>query len=518
MSISNIYIESLHKFASLTPDKTAFAEYGGVSLDYKTLSSLTMKLAGAILGAVPEDPSDRPVAILVDRGVLPVPAMLGVSASGHWYTAVDAELPADRLKFMLSLCAPSAVVNASAMTDEDAAMICQGSAEPAPVFISLEAWKNSSGIPASMLPERDDSLPMFGIFTSGSTGTPKLVVKSRRAMASFTEVYNKTFELTPDDVFGNQIPYFFDASTKDIFSTVTLGASCIAIPQKAFAFPVNLVGILNECRVTTICWVPSALSAAAKFNVFAVSKPEYLKKVLFVGEKMPVKYLNIWRDALPGVTFVNLYGSTEVAGNSCYYTVDREFGPADILPIGRPFDGTRVFIIDPATGLPAPEGEICVAGPGLADGYYKAPEKTASVFREVTLPDYSGRLYFSGDYGRIDENGMLVCVSRRDSQIKHMGHRIELGEIEAAALSCEGVGEAVCLYDSENERIVLFYSAAEDISRGMRREMSEKLPKYMLPHSFLYRPELPHNRNGKLDRAGIAAELRALIAAGGRLK
>ncbi|MCQ2426977.1 MAG: AMP-binding protein, partial [Clostridia bacterium] len=504
MSTENIYTDSLIAHARRTPDKIAYSEYGGESLSYADLLELVLKNAAAVTEAVGDKDGDKPVAVLVDRGTASVAAMLGINAAGRWYTAVDAELPPERIAFLISLCSPSAVLNASSLPDSAFTSAIDFGTTSSPVFISAEMTKSATPIDVSALPLRDDALPMFGIFTSGSTGTPKLVVKSRRAMSSFTLVYNETFGFDGNEVFGNQIPFYFDASTKDIFSTVVLGATCVTIPAKHFAFPSSLISILNECRITSIVWVPSALSVAAKFNVFAVSKPEYLKKILFVGEKMPVKYLNVWRAALPDALFVNLYGSTEVAGNSCYYIVDRDFGPAEILPIGKPFAGTRVFIIDPETGRPSDEGELCVSGPGLADGYYGSPEKTAAVFRDTVLPDFSGRLYYSGDYGKTDGNGNLVCVSRRDSQIKHMGHRIELGEIEAAVLSVGGVGEAVCLYDAENEKIVLFYSAASDISRDVRRSVAEKLPKYMIRHSFLFRPELPQNRNGKLDRAGIA--------------
>ena len=511
----NIFIESIFKAAETTPRKAAFSEFGGASHSWREFTETVSRIALTIRSADPEGvASDRPLALLTDRGVLSAEAIFGAMAAGRWYTAVDSCLPPERIAAMVKICSPSAVVCASEQLSSSGFSQLRGiigAACPETVFIDLAADSTAGcGTVTGEYIHRSDTAPMFGIFTSGSTGVPKLVVKSRRAMGSFITEYCRTFGFTSDEVFGNQIPFYFDASTKDLFATALLGASCVIIPQSVFSFPVNLVKVLNDCRVTTIVWVPSALSSAARFNVFSVSRPEYLKNVLFVGEKMPVKYLNVWRNALPGTRFVNLYGSTEVAGNSCYFTVSRDFGDGDILPVGMPFDGTQIVLIDPETGLPSDEGEICVSGPGLADGYYGEPEKTAAAFRELDIPSCGirGRFYFSGDFGRYNGRGELECVSRRDSQIKHMGHRIELGDIESAALSSPAVSEAVCVYNQDEEKIYLFFSPAAGADpsaapKELRRELLSKLPRYMIPHNITVMAELPRNRNGKADRAAL---------------
>ncbi|MBO7376193.1 MAG: D-alanine--poly(phosphoribitol) ligase, partial [Clostridia bacterium] len=133
------------------------------------------------------------------------------------------------------------------------------------------------------------------------------------------------------------------------------------------------------------------------------------------------------------------------------------------------------------------------------------PEKTASVFRDCEIGGFSGRVYFSGDFGRRNPDGTLVCVSRKDSQIKHMGHRIELGEIEAAAVALPYVRECCCVYNPSSEKIILVFScdAGPDRQKQLRSDLSRVLPKYMIPHVFRELPELPHNRNGKIDRAAL---------------
>ena len=484
--MKNQIIEKLYYAAEHFPEKQAFAEHGGSALTFRALLTRARSIAYAISTRT-SSADDRPVAIMADRSPDCIAALLGAVIAGRWYVMIDAELPAERTAAMLDICSPCTVISGSGDNNE---------------FLSLHGYYPPAP-EGFLIPERDGKLPLFGIFTSGSTGIPKLVVKSRDAMCSFIDVYCRTFGFTNNDIFGNQIPFYFDASTKDIFSTLWLGASCVTIPSSAFAFPVNLVSILNEHMISAIVWVPSALSIAARFNVFSAALPKHLRIVLFVGEQMPVKYLNVWRRALPATKFVNLYGSTEVAGNSCYYIVERDFKDADTLPIGKPFEGTSVFIINPENGEQASEGEICVAGPGLAIGYYKDPEKTSIAFREEDIGNFRGRLYFSGDFGRVDPEYGFVCVSRKDSQIKHMGHRIELGDIESAALALPYVHEACCLYSAEQEKIVLFFSSEEDVSRNLRRDLAAALPKYMIPHKIKYLDSLPHNRNGKTDRAAL---------------
>lgn len=486
----NITLSRLEEAARRTPDKAAFLEPGGKTLTFAGLCASAYAAAAAIRAVLPE--GDGPVVLLADRTAETAAAIYGAITAGTWYVPLDPDIPPERMRVYLSVCRPSLVLT-------------HGGLERPFDFSGIPVVDTSLLAPLTeFVPvARPDTLPAFGIFTSGSTGMPKLVVKNRRAVEAFLDVYCCTFRLTEDEIFGNQIPFFFDASTKDLFATVWLGATTVLLPGRCFTFPMELIRTLNDMRVTTAVWVPSVLSYAARFGVLAAAKPETLRRVLFVGERMPVRTVNAWREALPETEFINLYGSTEVAGNSCFYRLNRPFADGDVLPIGRPFDGTRVFLLDPETGLPAPEGEICVAGPGLAEGYFGDAERTAATFVNVTLPDFSGRVYRSGDYGRVNEFGELVCVSRRDSQIKYLGHRIELGDIEVAAASLPYVNAAVCFFHEEKEKIILCAAAPADCKAQLRADLEKLLPDYMLPHRFRFFDEFPLNRNGKTDRAKL---------------
>src|SRR5690606_174328 len=207
-------------------------------------------------------------------------------------------------------------------------------------------------------------------------------------------------------------------------------------PKSLFMFPLKLVEFLNEKKINTICWVVSALTMISAFGTFEKTVPEYLHTIAFGSEVFPIKQFNLWRKYLPNARFINLYGPTECTGMSCYYEVDRDFELDEAIPIGRPFRNTDIILLneDNKQAKQGETGEICIRGTSLTLGYYRNPEKTNEVFVQNPLNDsYPELIYRTGDLGRYNERGELIFVSRKDNQIKHMGHRIELGEIEVVA-------------------------------------------------------------------------------------
>ena len=168
-------------------------------------------------------------------------------------------------------------------------------------------------------------------------------------------------------------------------------------------------------------------------NALAYRVPA-LRLIMFSGEVMPPKHLRKLQKYLPDTTYVNLYGPTEITCNCTYYVLDREFADGEIIPIGVPFRNERVFLLDEndrEVTAPGQTGELCVSGTAVARGYWRDPERTRAVFTENPLnPSVHDRIYRTGDLIRIADDGQWLYVSRKDFQIKHMGHRIELGEIK----------------------------------------------------------------------------------------
>lgn len=282
------------------------------------------------------------------------------------------------------------------------------------------------------------------------------------------------------------------------------------IPKTYFAFPIKLVEFLNERKINTIYWVPSALAIVSNWNVFDFARPEHLQKILFAGEVMPVKHLNYWRRYLPDCLYANLFGPTETTDICSFYVVDRNFADSDSLPIGRACDNCDTFLLTEEgtrASRAGEEGEIVVRGSFLADGYYNEPEKTAAVFTQNPLNTaFPERIYRTGDLARLNEKGEFIYISRKDFQIKRMGYRIELGEIEATAGSIKKVKSAAALYDADTGRILVIYEGSIKDTDEVLQQTADKVPPYMRPDEVIRIKQMPYNANGKIDRQRLLKE------------
>ncbi len=333
---------------------------------------------------------------------------------------------------------------------------------------------------------------------------------SHRSVANMARRFSEVFDIRGDTVFGNQAPFDFDVSVKDIYLALRNAASTHILPRKVFTFTPQLMEILNRRKINTLVWAVSAMKIVCALGTFPDYRPEHVRLVMFSGEVLPVKVLNEWRENLPGAQFVNLYGPTEITCNCAYYKVDRNFVPGERIPIGQAFNNTEIMLLDADDLVTEPNktGELCVRGVSLAHGYYNNPEETAKVFVQNPLHHaYPELIYRTGDICLYNDRGELEFMGRRDSQVKYMGHRVELGEIEAAAQAVPLVQSACCLFDEARERIVLFYQSAQQDDGGLIRALKQVLPKYMVPGKLRYYKELPLNRTGKVDRALLRCHL-----------
>ena len=232
---------------------------------------------------------------------------------------------------------------------------------------------------------------------------------------------------------------------------------------------------------------------------------EHSETIAFGSEVFPIKQFNIWKENLPEASFTNLYGPTEGTGMCCYYKVDRDFELDEVIPIGHPFKNTQILLLKDRKELakPGEVGEICIRGTSVTLGYYNNPEKTSESYIQNPLNTaYPEIIYCTGDLGKYNENKELVFVSRKDYQIKHMGHRIELGEIEANVNMLDGIKFSGCIYDNEKGKIVLYYSG--DITdKDIAVELRNRLPRYMIPNLIIKLDSIPMTANGKIDRVSL---------------
>ncbi len=295
-------------------------------------------------------------------------------------------------------------------------------------------------------------------------------------------------------------------SVSDIYSTIMSGATFNIIPKINFSFPMNLIKYLNEHKINTIYWVPSALSIVANLNTFEYILPKYLKKVLFAGEVMTMPQLNIWRKYLPNIMYANLFGPTETTDICTYYVVNRKFKDNETLPIGVACENAQILLVTDE-GKEAKDGEVgelYVRSSFVGNGYFNNQEKTQAAFVQNPLnKNYPEMVYKTGDIGKYNKYGEIEYLGRKDFQIKHMGYRIELGEIETNINALKGLTISACIYDTVDKQIVLFYESQTLNDEDVVNFANKKLLHYMRPNKIIKLDKMPHNANGKIDRVKL---------------
>ncbi len=445
---------------------------------------------------------NEPVGIYMEKSVVSTIGLFGVIYAGGFYSFLDSRQPEHRLKQIETVLQPKVI-----LTDVEHLKEAEEHFECEVVTIEpiLEGtWKEDL---TEIRQQSLDMDPLYVNFTSGSTGIPKGVTVSHQNVIDFIETFVKTVGIKEDDILGNQAPYDFDVSVKDIYSGIYTGATVAIIPRDYFSQPTKLMDYLCEKECTVLTWAVSAMCFVSIMNGFGYKVPKKVRQVMFSGEVMPIKQLNKWKEALPHTTFINLYGPTEITCNCTYYVLeDRLYDLEECIPIGKPFENEKVFLLDGNDCLieeENKEGEICVSGTCVSLGYYNDPERTNLVFVQNPLNSKTfERIYRTGDLGKYDSQGNLIYTSRKDFQIKHLGHRIELGEIESQVEKNACVSRAVCIYDSMKKRILLFYTGSIE-SKALLLSLHEILPPYMQPNKAIQLEELPMTKNGKIDRNAL---------------
>jgi amino acid adenylation domain-containing protein len=476
------------------------------ALTYGELAGRAGELAQRLraLGVGPE----VPVALHLERSAAMVTAILGVLEAGGAYLPLDPSHPAERLAAMLEDAGRPLLVTerrlAGALTGaaRDILWLDETDGRAAPAPVRRAAPENLAYI----------------LHTSGSTGKPKGVCCSHRGVLNLLADFARRQPLAPGSRGSLWTSLSFDVSVYEIFSPLLAGGAVHIVPEAIRQDAERFLDWLIEERIES-AYVPPFLVAALRDRLERMDGGASLRRLLVGVEPIPEPLLVRIAQLCPGLAVINGYGPTEATICAALYAIDPRrdrFGQPPITPIGRPAAGYETYLLgrhrEPVPlGVP---GELCIAGVGLARGYWKRPEATAERFVPHPWSTSGGeRLYRTGDLARLRPDGNLEFLGRIDHQIKLRGFRIEPGEIEAALLAHPAVREAVVtawppagLEGREQRRLVAYVVGAEGgapSGHDLREHLRDRLPAYMVPAVFVSLPALPLTPNGKLDRRAL---------------
>jgi amino acid adenylation domain-containing protein len=516
----------LSESAACLPDKEA-VRFQGQALTYDQLERATNRVARALQAAGVRR-GDR-VGIYLSKSPASVIAVFGIMKAGGVYVPLDPKAPPKRLAYITRNCDVQLLLT----TPDKLARVAQFYAEGTAVHTIL--MMTDQECPPLRLPKTtrivtwgelhaygDEAVPAPGtietdlayiLYTSGSTGDPKGVMISHRTILTFIDWACARFALGPADRVTSHAPLHFDLSTFDLYATIKAGGTVVLVPEQHSVFPIQLVRLLQDERITVTYMVPSIYTLMVNHGNLAGHDLSSLRLVLFAGEVFPIKYLRELVKAIPQAAYYNLYGPTET--NVCtYYQVQPEDVEPDRtqpVPIGIACENMAVFAVDEGGKLvtePGQEGELWARGSCVAQGYWGDPEKTARGFvANPHQPHYFETAYRTGDIVTLDEDGVnWRYIGRRDHMVKSRGYRIELGEIEATLYAHEAVREAAVVAITDDvigNRIQAFVVpvAGTNLSdKKLQVHCRQTLPQYMVPEAIYLCDELPKTSTGKVNR------------------
>ncbi len=434
------------------------------------------------------------IGVICDRSIEMYASIYGIIRGGNAYLPIDPTYPQDRIDYILENSSAPLVLTQGIYTEK-------ANAVPFVNMTDLIASKEKFDVLPCCANEDDTA---YVIYTSGSTGNPKGAKVSHKSAVNRILWMEEMYPLEENGVILQKTPYTFDVSVWEHFWWGIKGKKLAASKPGEHFLPAKIVDEIESNKVTHLHFVPSVFDLFISFlenNRTALDKIQSVKHIFLSGEALPASLVQRFYAlcSFENVKLHNLYGPTECAVDVTYY----DCSPTDIdpVPIGKPIFNTQIYVVDKylkqcPIGV---NGEILIGGVNVGQGYLNNPTLTAEKF--IKNPFGDGIVYKTSDLGYWREDGEVVFCGRIDTQIKLHGQRIEIGEIENTISNIDGVIQ--CAVIVRDQYICAFYTGSVIATIDLRAILSDKLPQYMIPHSFTHLDSLPMTVSGKLDRKNL---------------
>jgi amino acid adenylation domain-containing protein/non-ribosomal peptide synthase protein (TIGR01720 family) len=475
-------------------------EHEDVKLTYGELNVRANRLAHALIdvgvgrGTI--------VGLSIERSPQMVVGLLAILKAGAAYVPIDPAYPHDRIRYMLEECKPHIVLTQIKLKplfqEMEIRLLCLDQQ-----WSNIEQYSDDDPV----LDAPDNTELAYIVFTSGSSGRPKGVMGGHRGVVNYLGFIARRCDLTADDVVLNISSISFDASIRDIFGTLSVGAKLV-IPSHAHARDsVFLADLIESRRVSVLLSiVPPLLDELSRAAAVFEYRRHSPRLILVSGQALLWdSYRNLTQAYGAQTRLINQYGPTETTFVTTVFTVPLEGVPGERILIGRPILNAKIFLLDAnrqlvPIGVP---GELYIGGDGVTQGYFNQPKLTAERFIDSPF-DAGQRLYRTGDLIRYREDGNLEFLGRIDNQVKIRGFRVEPGEVETSLLKHPDVKRAIVTarqHGSESDQRLVAYVVVESSpSIGeLREHLRRLLPEYMIPAAFVFIDGVPLTPNGKVD-------------------
>ena len=424
------------------------------------------------------------VAIMTERSVEMIAGILGIIKSGAAYVPVDPGYPRDRIQYMISDSSPKAILVYNTNIETELPVID---------LKDKTIWEGDGQNPEIVSRPEDIA---YVIYTSGTTGRPKGVMVENHGIANLKSYFESSFQITPKDNVLQFANISFDASVWEMSMGLLTGATLVVVPSECIMDTVLFEKYCSDNNVTVATLPPQYYLTLNNFapRLLITAGSESSKKII---EKTGTD-----------TRYINAYGPTETTVCATHWEYVKSEAVRDSIPIGKPIPNTKVYILNgrELCGIGMP-GELCIAGAGIARGYFNRPELTNERF--IDNPYGEGKIYRSGDLARWLPDGNIEYLGRIDEQVKIRGYRIELGEVENVIRKIDYITDAAVIVgeDSKGEKAIFAYMVSPDEIdlEEVRNIIAKSLPEYMIPAYLMQLDNIPLNRNGKVDKKALPA-------------